>query len=207
MKFCKILFATALAISISISASAEISPFDFGIKAGASLNTMPRTTLDFGDRPIANFGFFGGGFASCFVSEHAFLQTELLYMRKGVNTRSEILGDYHRNISYLQIPFYAGFDLHGDGKFRLMTGPGLGIYLGQKQYYTSPGEHPSSMTSVPRPLVFTWAVQAEVAITDALLIDALVDGGVTRTFKPAEPIVDKGHNLSVSIGLCYRFGY
>lgn len=182
--------------------------WEFGIKGGGSINMMPWTTYDVGDRPIVNGGFYGGGYASVLVSDYWFLQADLMYARKGVSTRSEIQGDYSRNISYIQLPVYVGWDISGEGRYRAMTGPGLGIYLGDSVHYSSPGQHPSSVGNECQPLNLFWVLQGDVAITDALLFEIRADIGLTRTFKSGGVLNDdKGRNASVSFGLCYRFGY
>jgi len=207
MKLRKVIFTIALALSLSAGAYAQ-SPFQFGIKAGGSLNMMPWTTLDVGDRAVVNGGFYGGGYAAALVSDYCFLQADLMYARKGVSTRSEIQGDYSRNISYIQLPVYVGIDIGGHDRWRAMTGPGLGIYLGDSVKYSSPGAHPSSVNNECQPLNLFWALQGNVAITDALLFEIRADIGLTRTFKSGGLLNDdKGRNASVSFGLVYRFGY
>jgi len=203
----KLLLAAIVALSFGVSVSAQ-DFVDFGIKAGASLNMMPWTTLDVGDRATANFGFYGGAYVAVNVSDYFFLQADVMYARKGVSTISNIQGNYSRNISYLQIPVYVGWNITGYGNWLLMTGPGLGIYLGDCVKYVSPGAHPSSVNNEPQPFNLFWALQGNYAITESLLVELRADIGLTRTFKPGGLLTDdKGRNASISLGLCYRFGY
>lgn len=207
MKVRKIVFAAVLSLIAGTGAFAQ-DALDFGIKGGLSLNMMPWTTLDVGDRALVNLGFYGGGYVAVDVSDYWFIQADVMYARKGVSTRSEIQGDYSRNIGYLQIPLYIGWDITGSNDWRVMTGPGLGVYLGDSVNYSSPGEHPSSVGNECQPFNFFWALQGNYAITDSLLFEFRADVGITRTFKSGGLLTDdKGRNASVSFGLCYRFGY
>jgi len=207
MKAKRNIIIAALALVMGTGASAQ-EFVDFGIKAGASLNMMPWTTLDVGDRLQPNFGFYGGGYVAVNVSEYWFIQTDVMYARKGVSTSSNIQGKYSRNISYLQIPLYVGWNITGSNDWLVMTGPGLGIYLGESIKYESPGAHPSSVSNEPQPLNLFWALQGNYALTDSFLIEVRADIGLTKTFKPGGLLNDdKGRNASFSLGVCYRFGY
>lgn len=201
MKTKRIILLAVIALMIGTPALAQ--DFRFGAKAGVSGNWMKRTWLDVGDRVVPNIGFYAGVAGSIELSDLMFGQVELLFARKGISTRSDILGKYSRNISYIRLPVFVGFKL-GSDNLKLMLGPEFGVCVGNK--VVSDTYNPSSVGTV-RPFNLAIAAQINYMITDEFGIDFKVDMGLTRTMKDAEiqNRQDEGRNLSVQAGLCYFF--
>lgn len=208
MKLAKVLGTIALALSLSAGAFAQ-EGFVFGVKGGIQGNWIPGTLIDANDKVVPNFGFSGGVFLMRSFSDMVFGQAELLYSRKGVSTSKMDSGSkYMRTIHYLQLPVLVGFKL-SDDRFFLMLGPELGYRLGTNVKDGSVIPDPSSVGTV-NPFYLWFALQSTYWVTDALGIDVKGDFGITRVFKEDAKILgatDKGRNLSLSIGVSYRFGY
>ena len=201
MKTKRIILLAVLAMMAGAPASAQ--EFSFGVKAGVAGNWMKRTWLDVGDRVVPNIGFYAGVAGNIDLSDLMFAQAELIFARKGISTRSEILGKYSRNISYIQLPLFVGFKL-GSDNLRLMLGPEFGVCVGNK--VKADTYNPSSVGTV-RPFNLAIAAQVNYMITDEFGIDFKVDMGLTRTMKDAaiQDRQDEGRNLSVQAGVCYFF--
>lgn len=201
MKTKRIILLAVLALMAGAPASAQ--EFSFGVKAGVAGNWMKRTWLDVGDRVVPNIGFYAGVAGNIDLSDLMFAQAELIFARKGISTRSEILGKYSRNISYIQLPLFVGFKL-GSDNLRLMLGPEFGVCVGNK--VKADTYNPSSVGTV-RPFNLAIAAQVNYMITDEFGIDFKVDMGLTRTMKDAaiQDRQDEGRNLSVQAGVCYFF--
>ena len=209
MRAIRILIALALALAMGAGAFAQETP-DFGVKAGIAGNWMPGTFIDADDVVVPNFGFYGGAFVSQDFSDFFFGQVELLYSRKGVSTHKLVntAVKYSRQIHYLQLPILVGMRF-ADERLSLMLGPEFGYCLGTKVYDGNAVlPDPSSMGNV-RPFNFAIALQSCYWITENLGLDLKGDFGVTPTMKDAQvkDVKDRGHNLSIQIGLSYRFGY
>lgn len=201
MKTKRIILLAVLALMAGAPASAQ--EFSFGVKAGVAGNWMKRTWLDVGDRVVPNIGFYAGVAGNIDLSDLMFAQAELIFARKGISTRSEILGKYSRNISYIQLPLFVGIKL-GSDNLRLMLGPEFGVCVGNK--VKADTYNPSSVGTV-RPFNLAIAAQVNYMITDEFGIDFKVDMGLTRTMKDAaiQDRQDEGRNLSVQAGVCYFF--
>lgn len=201
MKTKRIILLAVLAMMAGAPTSAQ--EFSFGVKAGVAGNWMKRTWLDVGDRVVPNIGFYAGVAGNIDLSDLMFAQAELIFARKGISTRSEILGKYSRNISYIQLPLFVGFIL-GSDNLRLMLGPEFGVCVGNK--VKADTYNPSSVGTV-RPFNLAIAAQVNYMITDEFGIDFKVDMGLTRTMKDAaiQDRQDEGRNLSVQAGVCYFF--
>lgn len=201
MKTKRIILLSVLALMIGAPAFAQ--DFRFGAKAGVAGNWMKRTLIEPDDRVVPNIGFYLGVAGNIELSDLMFAQTELLFARKGISTRNEILGKYSRNISYIQLPLFVGFKL-GSDDLRLMLGPEFGVCVRNK--VVADAYNPSSVGTV-RPFNLAIAAQINYMITDEIGIDFKVDMGLTRTMKVPEfeGRTAEGNNLSVQAGVCYFF--
>lgn len=193
------IFVTVLALVLGASAFAQV---EFGAKAGMTANWIPGTYADLGDDPATNIGYYGGLTASLDLSRSAFLQAELLYIRKGISTENPILGKYARNVSYVELPVLAGYK---KGNFRLMAGPAFAYCIGNT--VKSDTYNPASL-GVPRDFDLSVVCHTSYLVTDNLGVDLGFDFGVTRVLKDAVigETMDKGRNSSVTVGLSYYFG-
>lgn len=201
MKTKRIILLSVLALMIGAPAFAQ--DFRFGAKAGVAGNWMKRTLIEPDDRVVPNIGFYLGVAGNIELSDLMFAQAELLFARKGISTRNEILGKYSRNISYIQLPLFVGFKL-GSDDLRLMLGPEFGVCVRNK--VVADAYNPSSVGTV-RPFNLAIAAQINYMITDEIGIDFKVDMGLTRTMKVPEfeGRTAEGNNLSVQAGVCYFF--
>lgn len=211
MKPVKFIITAALALLLGVGASAQENTV-FGLKAGAQGNWIPGTFIDANDRVIPNFGFYGGAFVMRSFSDFLFGQVEVLYSRKGVTTKKEVLPTevstkYTRTIHYIQVPVLFGMKFAYD-RLYLMIGPELGYSLGTQVRDGSVIPDPSSMGKI-NPFYLWLDLQSTFWLTDALGIDLKADFGLTRVFKDAKvgEVADRGRNLSIQLGLSYRFGY
>lgn len=201
MKTKRIILLSVLALMIGAPAFAQ--DFRFGAKAGVAGNWMKRTLIEPADRVVPNIGFYLGVAGNIELSDLMFAQAELLFARKGISTRNEILGKYSRNISYIQLPLFVGFKL-GSDDLRLMLGPEFGVCV--RNNVVADAYNPSSVGTV-RPFNLAIAAQINYMITDEIGIDFKVDMGLTRTMKVPEfeGRTTEGNNLSVQAGVCYFF--
>lgn len=201
MKTKRIILLSVLALMIGAPAFAQ--DFRFGAKAGVAGNWMKRTLIEPDDRVVPNIGFYLGVAGNIELSDLMFAQAELLFARKGISTRNEILGKYSRNISYIQLPLFVGFKL-GSDDLRLMLGPEFGVCV--RNNVVADAYNPSSVGTV-RPFNLAIAAQINYMITDEIGIDFKVDMGLTRTMKVPEfeGRTTEGNNLSVQAGVCYFF--
>lgn len=201
MKTKRIILLSVLALMIGAPAFAQ--DFRFGAKAGVAGNWMKRTLIEPDDRVVPNIGFYLGVAGNIELSDLMFAQAELLFARKGISTRNEILGKYSRNISYIQLPLFVGFKL-GSDDLRLMLGPEFGVCVRNK--VVADAYNPSSVGTV-RPFNLAIAAQINYMITDEIGIDFKVDMGLTGTMKVPEfeGRTAEGNNLSVQAGVCYFF--
>lgn len=201
MKTKRIILLVVLALMIGAPAFAQ--DFRFGVKAGVAGSWMKRTLIEPDDRVVPNIGFYAGVAGNIELSDLMFAQAELLFARKGISTRNEILGKYSRNISYIQLPLFVGFKL-GSDDLRLMLGPEFGVCVRNK--VVADAYNPSSVGTV-RPFNLAIAAQINYMITDEIGIDFKVDMGLTRTMKVPEfeGRTTEGNNLSVQAGVCYFF--
>lgn len=190
----------SLLLALSFAAGASAQDFTFGLKGGIAANWMPGTYLDLYDVAQTNVGFYAGATGALNFDGSFFPQVEVLFVRKGVTTNNELTGKYSRNISYVQVPVYAGFKL-ADDRFRIMLGPEFGFCVGQniRTKYETP-----AIIGKPAPFNFAFAIQTTYMIADFLGVDAKFDYGITRTLQDA--LNDNGRNMSLQIGLCVVFG-
>lgn len=202
MKAEKIILTIALALFAGAGAFAQ-DGIGLGLKAGVAGNWIPGTYVDVGDDVLPNFGFYGGVYGFAEFSDTMFGQVELLYSRKGIYTKSPLLGKYTRNLSYIQLPLLVGFKLHDDA-VNIAFGPAFAYCVGNT--VKAQTLNPSSASDVA-PFNLSAIVQARYAITESFGVDLRFDVGLTRTFKSESAShPDKGHNSSIQLGVSYMFG-
>lgn len=193
-------FLTAILALVCVGAFAQDGP-SFGLKAGIGGNFIPGTTILPDDNVLPNFGFYGGAAYYLPLGGVTGLQAELLYARKGIMTKGETFENkYIRNIHYLELPVLFSVAL-ADGRYRVMVGPEFGYALGTYVKNSAGKRDPASADALNRFNV-GGVLQTIYLITDNLGLDLKFDVGINRTFASE---YDKGHNMSVQIGLSYFF--
>lgn len=196
----KLLITLALAAMAFSSVSAQ--GVLFGVKGGISGNWIPKTNINPDDRVLPNTGFYGGISGAFDISDQTFVQTEVLYARKGISTRGATFGNkYWRKIGYIQVPVMLGFKM-ADEDFRFMIGPEFGFCIGNKVYDSATIVSPASASDVKK-FNMALAIQTSYLIYEGLGIDFKIDYAFTRTFTGN----DNGRNLCVQLGVSYLFGY
>lgn len=173
----------------------------FGLKAGIGGNFIPGTTILPDDDVLPNFGFYAGGAYFLPLGEKVGVQTELLYARKGIMTKGETFQNkYTRNIHYLELPVVFSVAM-ADGRYRVMVGPEVAYALGTHIRNSSGHKDPASTDALNRFNVDA-VLQTIYLITSNLGLDVKFDVGLNRTFSSG---LDKGHNMSIQVGLSYFF--
>lgn len=199
------LFLT-FALALLVGAGAFAQDIDFGVKAGAAGNWMPGTVMDTGDQQITHVGYYAGLSASTDITDRMFVQGELMYVLKGIATRNDVMGNYARNISYIQLPVLLGFRT-SEPKLTLYAGPAFGLCIGNK--VVSDLTYASSMGS-PRKFNISANLQMTYMLIGNLGIDVKFDIGLNKTMQDTTiagiAVEDDGRNMGILIGLCYKFG-
>lgn len=177
---------------------------EFGVKGGLAISWLTNTVVTGLETVYPHNNFYAGGFATINVSDNFIIQPELIYAGKGHSDKSEVLGSYNRRLGYLQVPVYAGYRLSRKN-YTVMAGPEFGYLLNST---TVVNGKPVNTTSECRRFNIALALQTNYMVTDNFGVDVKFDWGMNGTFKPnmyAEKISDKGRNVSLQIGVCYKF--
>lgn len=220
----KLLVCALVALAFGWSASAQI---EWGLRAGVSGNWIPKTfVLSPSSKVYPYPAFFGGVTADFDISSDFIIHSELIYSGKGHSAETYI-EDYMLNsnervgpgvafknryqLHYLQLPVLVGARL-ADEHCYVALGPELGYLLAANiKSIVAPdkGTDQTETTDIKDacvPFNLGVALQAGYFFTDNLGLDIKLEWGVTKTFSDLESLGDsKGHNTSVSIGLCYKF--
>jgi len=208
----KHLFISSIAILCCLVASAQV---DFGVKAGISANWIPKTFVGTAYSVVPQPAFYGGFSGSFEMADNMFIQGEVTYDGKG-HSHYYIASDmtkhsYRAQLHYIQIPAYFGYNIE-DAHTKVMIGPEFGALLAAKASDLVGSETVATLDirEYCAPLNLALAVQFNFMITDNIGFDLKFDFGLTRTFSKGYEyegieIIDKGHNTSVLLGLCYVF--
>lgn len=194
----KIILTLALAVAAVTSVSAQ--EVFFGVKGGISGNWIPKTNIDVEDKVLPNIGFYGGVACSWEFNDMAFLQTELLYARKGISTKNQLLGTkYWRRLHYLELPIMFGIKAAGD-RFRFAIGPQFAYCVGNK--VNDETWYSYSIAENVRKFNFGIVLQPSYLVIDQLAVDLKLDWSLTNTFEDS----DIGRNLCLQLGVTWWFG-
>lgn len=195
-------------VLIASMTAANAQTWHFGPKAGYSASWMPGTVIDGGEKIIPHSSFYAGMLLDYDFEGMFYMEAELLYAGKGYSDRGGIDVPFSRQLNYLQIPVMAGVELIEE-KAYVTVGPEFGWLMSsttKKQGFDRVND-----TKSCNRFNIALGVQLEYMIVDELGVDLKFDWGLNRTkkyYQPYEildPVVDKGHNMSIQVGLCYKF--
>lgn len=193
---------------LAVCTSASAQSFWIGPKAGLSASWITHTNLDLGDKVVPHNFFDAGLFASYDFGEELMVQAELLYSGKGHTDRNmETDYKYSRHLSYLQMPLLVGYKF-ADERLHIMVGPELGYLLSSRTRSDDPGDRVGDTTDDCNRFNIALAIQFAYYFLPELGVDVKFDFGLNRTFKQDfsyGSFDDKGRNMSLQLGLCYRF--
>jgi len=150
----KAVFSLTLLLGLTTAAHAQTGTLRYGLKGGFNLSSYSGQL----DGPFAagyQPGFAAGAVAAYGLSDHATLQVEALYSRKGVFVdsypyrypASPLFGSwrYRSALSYLDVPVLAKLSTGAASTgFYLELGPQLSLALGQREYVTPYGSSGSA---------------------------------------------------------------
>ncbi|MCQ2159367.1 MAG: PorT family protein [Bacteroidales bacterium] len=200
VKFIKCIAAVLAVILLSPSkADAQIY---VGAEVGASISWIRGTVIYGYEQILPHNSAFGGLMAQYWFDSSAIVQAGLIYSGKGHSDTSEIDGKYSRNLSYLQLPLMAGARALDD-KFSIMAGPEFGFLVNST--IRSRGKVANSTSDCNR---FNLALGFQLAyeVYENLSVELKYDFALTDTFTGKfEGAQNTGRNMSVLLGLCYKF--
>lgn len=186
---------------ISMNASAQ---FYLGAKAGVAASWTPRTVIVGNETIVPHNGFFGGATFGYDIQQTLCMESGIYYTGRGHSDRRPEVGSYSRSLHYLLVPVYAGLRL-GEGRFSILLGPEFGYLLGCN--VKEGNIKYNGMEDMNR---FNILIGGELRYMFIDQLGALirVESGLNRNFKNEGLLEkDKATNLSVSIGLAYKFGF
>lgn len=192
---------TLAALFAGLCAQAQ---FNLGVKAGYAASWIPGTVVYGYETILPHSDFYAGVEADWSFGRNFFVQGELLYAGKGHSDKSEIDGRYNRNLGYLQIPVFAGIKFGSQDQLSLMIGPEFGVLLFSET--KEKGQRYNKTDDCNR-FNIALGIQMGYMFNDNIGIDLKFDSGLNRTFKKNTLGLqeDRGHNLSVQLGLLYKF--
>ena len=169
-------------------------------KAGYAASRMPGTKIYGYERVVPHSSFYGGVAVNCDVNGLLLLESGIMYAGKGHTDRSEIDGRYSRQLNYLQLPLLAGIQF-ADGNASVVAGPELGFLTN-----STVKEGPLKWNGTDDCYRFNIALglQLNYMVTEELGVDLKFDWGLNRTLTHFHDEEDKGHNMTIQVGLCYR---
>ena len=176
----------------------------FGVKGGLSAAWLTNTVLKGDETVFPHNGLYAGGTATFDLTDNIILQTELLFATKGHSDKDLQEVHYSRTLGYLQLPLLAGYRFNRKD-YTVMVGPELGYLLFSR---TKVGEKKLDSTSECSPFNLALALQTAYMVNYNFGIEMKFEWGMTHTFKPGmygEKVDDKGRNVALQIGVCYRF--
>lgn len=219
----KHLVAAAILSLITVSASAQ---FHIGAKGGVSASWIPGYLMDGFDKSLPHNSGYGGITFDCYFDGGAMVGADVLFAGMGHSDRNSATSlKYIHNLGYIQVPLYAGAHFF-DGALTFSAGPELNMLLFsaiRQERFADPAKPYESerVFDINRdkgfvnPLYLALFVQVNYMFIDCLGVDVKFDFGVTNAFKPSEvekripglTLRNGGRNMSVQIGLCYKFGF
>ena len=205
MKF-KYLVITVLALVVS-SQSAH-AQFELGIRCGFGAHWIRNTAMKGFEDVLPHNGYYGGIQADYKFDNGFIIQTEVDFASKGHTDRSQYDGRYSRDLRYLDIPLYFGYQF--GRHLILMAGPQFGCLLGAT--INDDGDRRDGKGDC-YPCNAAIVAQCAFMFTEKIGLTAGFDYSFTRTF--SVPYVygpnmefekpDEGRNIGFQIGFCYKF--
>lgn len=189
------------AMCITISASAQ---FYVGAKAGLAASWTPRTVIVGDETILPHNGFTGGAVVGYDFGDTFCVESGVLFAAKGHSDRRPIVGKYSRNLNYVILPLMGGLRF-GDGKFSLLVGPEFGFLT---KSMVNEGGIKYEDTEVMNNFNILIAGELHYMFLDSLGATLRVESGLNRNFVDEDLLKkDKATNLTVSLGLFYKFEF
>lgn len=200
VKFIKcIAAATAVILLSSSKADAQIY---VGAEAGVSISWIRGTVIYGYEQILPHNSAFGGLMAQYWFDSPLIVQAGLIYSGKGHSDTSEVDGKYSRSLSYIQLPLLAGARALDD-KFSIMAGPEFGFLTNST---TRAKGTDTNSTSECNRFNLALGIQLSYDVYENLAVELKYDFALTDTFSGKfEGAQNTGRNMSVLLGLCYRF--
>lgn len=181
------------------------------------------------DKALPHNSFYAGVSAEYLIGESFVAQMELLYVGKGHSDRNYRMGKespwtekYNLDLGYVQVPIYAGYSFY-DNSISIMVGPEFGFNVLARTTITqkdvvNPEKNDvvtkNDVKDTVRPFNIGLGLQISYQFWEGMGFDAKVSWGLNRTFRDGmnasgnlspEVKIDPGRNLSMQIGLFYKF--
>ena len=171
-------------------ASAQVQ---FGAKAGANLATFSG---DDADGAKSKIGFNVGAFAEIPVAEKFSVKPELVYSLQGAKSEGE--GDYKVNLSYINVPVLAKYNI-AEGFFA-ETGPQIGFLVAAKAKFD--GES-TDVKDGYKSTDFSWAFGVGYEFTETIGANLRYNLGLSKLDEGGDA---KVKNSVFQLGVFYKFG-
>lgn len=207
MKMKNILLAAILFVVCGQFAGAQVM---LGAKAGIAASWIPGTLkTDPAERSVPHNNFYAGLTSEFMLGDRFCTQVDLLYTAKGYSSVTELPGfkdRYSLNLGYLQLPVLFGVKM-AQNRYTICVGPEFGLNLFSKFAGEENGiPYDGDALALTNRFNLALVLQTTYMFTDNLGVDVRFDWGATRTFKQKyEQFREDGHNMSLMLGLCYKF--
>lgn len=191
------------ALLLSASASLQAQTWHLGPKAGYAASWMPGTTINGDEQSILpHSSFYGGFLIDCYFGEMFYAEADIMYAGKGHSDKGGIDIQFSRQLNYLQMPLLFGVSF-ADDQATVAIGPEFG-WLISSTVKTMDLPKFNNTESCNR-FNIALGLQLEYMISDEFGVDLKFDWGLNRTKKYYIDVDDKGRNLSLQVGVCYKF--
>lgn len=202
MKSIRAIILTAIAL-LALSTNLQAQTWHFGPKAGYAASWMPGTTINGDEQSILpHSSFYGGFLIDCYFGEMFYAEADIMYAGKGHSDKGGIDVRYSRQLNYLQMPLLFGVSF-ADDQATVAIGPEFGWLMSSTVKRMELPKYKD--TESCNRFNIALGLQLEYMISDELGVDLKFDWGLNRTMKHYFDANDKGRNLSLQVGVCYKF--
>lgn len=202
MKSIRAIILTAIAL-LALSTNLQAQTWHFGPKAGYAASWMPGTTINGDEQSILpHSSFYGGFLIDCYFGEMFYAEADIIYAGKGHSDKGGIDVRYSRQLNYLQMPLLFGVSF-ADDQATVAIGPEIGWLMSSTVKRMELPKYKD--TESCNRFNIALGLQLEYMISDELGVDLKFDWGLNRTMKHYFDANDKGRNLSLQVGVCYKF--
>lgn len=202
MKSIRAIILTAIAL-LALSTNLQAQTWHFGPKAGYAASWMPGTTINGDEQSILpHSSFYGGFLIDCYFGEMFYAEADIIYAGKGHSDKGGIDVRYSRQLNYLQMPLLFGVSF-ADDQATVAIGPEFGWLMSSTVKRMELPKYKD--TESCNRFNIALGLQLEYMISDELGVDLKFDWGLNRTMKHYFDANDKGRNLSLQVGVCYKF--
>lgn len=193
----------AVAAMLALSMNLQAQTWHFGPKAGYAASWMPGTTINGDEQSILpHSSFYGGFLIDCYFGEMFYAEADIIYAGKGHSDKGGIDVRYSRQLNYLQMPLLFGVSF-ADDQATVAIGPEIGWLMSSTVKRMELPRYKD--TESCNRFNIALGLQLEYMISDELGVDLKFDWGLNRTMKHYFDANDKGRNLSLQVGVCYKF--